>query len=328
MKVFITGAAGYIGHKLAHTLAARGFTVHALVRSDAGRNCLQHRNITVFNGDVLHKETLLPALEGCQQVYHAAARVGAWAKRPQDFYDVNVNGTHHVLEAAAVSGVGKMVFTSTAGIYGPADEKPVDETHQRTLPFRIDYDRSKKEAEDVVVNFCNKYLQTVIVNPAKVFGPGHTSHSLTTNALIAGFLQKGFALIPPGTYRLSFTYIDDVIQGHILAMEKGLPGERYILGGNNVSYFDFFDSIRKLAGTKGRILAVPKTVIKGWALLQEAAHTLTGSGIRFPVKSVDHLFSNYIFSSEKARQQLGYSITPLQTAIIKTIQFLQHAPIT
>lgn len=324
MRVFVTGASGYIGHKLAHSLATKGFQVHVLVRRPAGQKEASNANIRVYKGDVLQKEALLPALEGCQQVYHAAAKVGAWARRPQDFYDVNVGGTRNVLEAAREAGAEKIVFTSTAGVFGPAADIPVDESCHRSVPFTIEYDRSKKEAEDVVAAFNSSGLQTVIVNPAKVFGPGHTSHSLTTNALIATFLVRGIALIPaPGTYKLSFAYIDDVVGGHLLAMEKGRAGERYILGGHNVSYYHFFDCIRKLAGRRGRILPVPKAVIKAWALLQQANHQLTGADMRFPSKAVDHLFSNYIFSSEKAARELGYTITPLEEAIRNTIHFLK-----
>ena len=195
MKIFLTGASGYIGHKLAHRLAGEGHTVHALVRSAVKAKHLQHPNIVLFNGDVLQKETLLPALQGCRQVYHTAAKVGAWCNRPQDFYDVNVTGTAHVLDAALAAGAEKVVFTSTAGVFGPSAGPPVDETHRRTLPFRIDYDRSKKEAEDLLPLYVQRGLPVVVVTPAKVFGPGHTSHSLTANAIISRFLKTGIALV-------------------------------------------------------------------------------------------------------------------------------------
>jgi nucleoside-diphosphate-sugar epimerase len=327
MKILVTGAAGYIGHKLALCLADEGHTVHALVRSVARANHLQHSNIILFEGDVMQKQSLLPAMQGCTQLYHAAAKVGAWAKRPQDFYDVNVTGTAHVLDAAIQAGVQKVVFTSTAGVFGPSVSVPVDEEHQRTLPFRIDYDRSKKEAEALVPAYLRKGLPVVIVSPAKVYGPGYTSHSLTANAIIGSFLKKGITFIPyPGSYKVSFAFADDVVKGHVLAMEKGRAGETFILGGNNVSYAHFFGTIRKLAGSKGRILAVPKPLIKAAAYAQEISHRLTGSPIRFPANSVDHLFSNYTFSSEKAIRQLGYQITPLEEALHQTIHFLKNDP--
>lgn len=325
MNILVTGASGYLGHKLAHSLAAAGHTVHALVRSKSKIALLQHKNIVPYFGDVRQKDTVTKAAQGCQRVYHAAAHVGAWARRPMDFYDVNVMGTKNVLEAAAETGVQKMVVTSTAGVFGSTANEPLDETHHRTLPFVIDYERSKKEAEDLVLAYAGKWTEAVVVSPAKVYGPGHTSHSLTTNALIRTFLERGIAVVPaPGSYRLCFSYIDDVVQGHLLAMEKGRNGERYILGGPNVSYFHFFDTIRKLSGGKGRILNVPKAVVKTWAGGQWLLHALTGTDIRFTVRSVDLLFSNHAYSSDKAVRELGYAITPLEEGIRETIQFLQE----
>lgn len=323
MKIFLTGASGYIGHKLAHTLAAQGHQVHALVRSDSAKALFPHANIRLFKGDVLQKETLLPAMEGCRQVYHTAAKVGAWDRNPQTFYDVNVGGTQKVLEAAETTGVQRLVFTSTAGVLGPSTGEPVTEKQQRALPFRIDYDRSKKEAEDLVLSF--RGVDSMVVSPAKVFGPGHTSHSLTANALILSFLKQHIALIPsPGNYQICFAYVDDVVNGHVLAMENGKPGEKYILGGTNISYYKLFDCIRTLNGGKGRIVAVPRAVIKAWAYVQQLNFKLTGKDIRFPVSSVDHLFSHYIFSSSKAIEDLGYRITPLEHALQATLQFLKQ----
>ena len=326
MKTFITGASGYLGNKLAHTLADSGYEVSALVRSKEAAQLLQHPNITLFNGDILNKESLMQAMSGCNQVYHIAAKVGAWAKDVSVFYDINVEGTRNVFESALKLGVEKIIFTSTSGVIGPSNDGPLDETSPRTIDYTIDYDLSKKKAEELVFQYTDK-LNAVTVNPTKVYGPGKVSHSLSANDIIDRFLKQKVTLIPgPGTYRVCFAFVDDVVNGHIQAMEKGLSGERYILGGVNISYFEFFDTIRKLSGGKGRIIKMPKAVIKSWAAWQELNHRLFGKNVRFTVKSVDHLFSNYIFSSDKAINDLGYSITPLEEAIKKTISYLKHTP--
>ena len=323
MKVCITGASGYLGNKLAHTLAARGIQVHALARSISAGAVLQHPNIIIHEGDILQKDSLSKAMKGCNQVYHTAARVGVWAKDPSEFYQVNVEGTRNVLDAAVASGVEKFVFTSTCGVIGPTPGKPLDETDQRSIGFEIDYDLSKKKAEDLVLEYARNQIHALIVSPSKIFGPGNVSHSLTANAIIDAFLKKGIAFIPqPGTYQVCFAFLDDIVEGHILAMEKGRSGEKYILGGTNISYYAFFNRIRLLSAGKKYILSVPKPVIKGWAYMQVLNHQLTCRPIRFTVSSVDHLFSNYIFSSEKAIRELGYRITPLEEALKKTIQFL------
>src|SRR4030095_2627565 len=189
----------------------------------------------------------------------------------------------------------------------------------------MDWDRSKKMAEDIVLTYSNKGLNSVIVSPSKVYGPGKTSHSLTANAIIKTFLKKGIIFIPsPGPYKLCFAYVDDVVKGHILAMEKGTASEKYILGGHNITYYDFFDRIRTLSHSRGSIVRVPKGMIKLAAYLQELRQKITVAPVLFPVKSVGHAFSNYTFSSEKAMRQLGYTITPLDESLIKTIQFLKN----
>lgn len=325
MKVLVTGASGYIGNKLAHRLADQGKQVHALIRSGDVKKLFRHPNITAFIGDACREDSIAKAIDGCSQVYHVAAKVGAWAKNPSVFYDVNVEGTRKVLDAALRAGVERCVFTSTSGVFGPADKMPITENDTRKIPFQIDYDRSKKLAEEVVLSYADKGISPVIVSPSKVYGPGKTSHSLTANAIIETFLRKKITFIPyPGTYKVCFAYVDDVVNGHILAMEKGRAGETYILGGINISYFDFFDQIRRLSECKGRIITLRRGFVKILAHLQQFNHNLTGADIRFPVKSVDHAFSNYTFSSQKAVDELGYQITPLDEALIQTIQFLKN----
>jgi nucleoside-diphosphate-sugar epimerase len=325
MKIIITGASGYLGNRLAHQLADLGNTVHAFIRPSSPEKLLKHPNITIFKGDILNKESLMDAMRGCRQLYHTAAKVGAWAKFPQSFYSVNVEGTRVVLEAALASGIEKTVFTSTAGVLGPSFDKPLEENDLRLVDFAIDYDISKKKAEEIVAGYIQEGMNVVIVSPSKVYGPGNVSHSLTANAVIQTFLKKRITIIPsPGNYSVCFAFLDDVVMGHIQAMEKGRKGEKYILGGINISYYDFFHQIRTLARSKAFIVSLPKGVIKTWAGLQELSHQVAGNSVRFPVKSVDHFYSNYIFSSKKAVLELGYNITPLDKALKKTINFLTN----
>jgi len=325
MKVLITGASGYIGNKLAMTLADRGYEVHAMVRSADSDKRLDHPNIKVFQGDVLIKESLMLAMNGCEQVYHVAGKAGTWAKDLSVFYNVNVEGTRNVLEAAKTLGVKKTIYTSSCGVLGPSLNEPLCENDSRLVDFVIDYDRSKKMAEDLVIQYSKEGMNVAIVSPAKVYGPGHISHSLMLNAIISKFLKKRITFIPkPGTYRISFAFIDDVVDGHILAMEKGITGENYIIGGPNISHYEFFHRLRTLSSSRGYIVKLPKSIVKAMARIQELNYKLWDMPVLFTVKSVDHLFSNYTFSSEKAIRELGYKITPLGKALQKTIFYLNH----
>jgi len=291
MKIFITGATGYVGNNLAHTLAGMGNEVHVIVRTDSAKELLRHSNISIFKGDILDKKSLLIAMKGCQQVYHTAAKVGVSTRDYSAFYDVNVEGTRNVLDAALQTGIEKFVFTSTCGVIGPSVTEPLTEKDPRITALEIDYDLSKKMGEDLVIQYGKKGLNSVIVCPSKIYGPGNISHSLTANAVMDKFLKKRIVLIPsPGTYKVCFAFIDDIINGHLLAMEKGKSGEKYILGGINISYQDFFDRLRTLSSCKGYIIQLSKTIIKGCALLQLLYHKIAGSHPPFTVKAQDYIF--------------------------------------
>ena len=325
MKIFVTGAAGYIGSKLSMTLAREGHEVHALVRSAASSKWISHQNIKVFTGDLQDIGSLRRAMHGCEQVYHVAGRAGVWAEDKTVFYTVNVEGTRHVLDVAKEVGVKKIVYTSSCGVLGPSVNKPLEENDRRTVGFAIDYDRSKKMAEDLVTQYVKAGMHVIIVSPAKVFGPGHVSHSLMMNAMISSFLKKRITFVPsPGTFCVGFASVDDIVTGHILAMEKGRAGEVYILGGTNISHFEFFNRLRTLSSVRGRIVMLPKTIVKAWAYIQTLSYRFWGTPVMLTPVSVDHLFSHYIFSSDKAIRELGYSITPMDDVLRQTILYLRN----
>ena len=322
MNVFITGATGYIGNQLARTLADKGHCVHALIRNEKMAGSLQHRNIRVFLGDLNNREQIRQAMCGCQQAYHVAGQVRSWMKDPSVIYKVNVEGTLNVFQEAMCAGISRVVFTSTCGVIGPSFKEPMTEKDPRITGFVLDYELSKKMAEDLVRQFIRKGLDIVIVSPSKVYGPGQISHALTYNAFIKKFLRSGVALIPyPGNYQGCFGYLDDIVRGHILAMEKGRTGEKYILGGVNISYKNFFREIRKITG-HGKIIPIPKFIVKAWAYWQWIQYKTFHKDPLFTPGVINHFFRNYIFSSDKAITELGYQITPFEEAIHKTIHFL------
>ena len=325
MKILVTGATGYLGHSLALALAERDNEVHILVRNSNSLNIPQHKNIKIFKGDITDRQSLVLAMKDCQQVYHTAARVGLCIGESDDFYKVNVEGTRNVLDTIVQLGVEKAVFTSTCGVVGPSKGEPLNEGSPRMIDIDNAYDSTKKSSEDLIFQYAAKGTNAVIVSPSKVYGPGNISHSLTANAVIDLFLKKGVTFIPsPGTYQVCFAFIKDVVEGHILAMDKGKSGEKYILGGINVPYTKFFNQIRSTSLCNSRIIQLSKNVFKGFALFQWLSYKTIGNKPYFTSKSIDYLCNNYTFSSDKAIKELGYQITPLNEGLQQTIHFLKN----
>jgi len=325
MKVLVTGATGYVGHNLALTLAQEGNEVHILVRNPGSLFIPKHRHIRVFTGDITEKISILPAIKSCEQVFHTAALVGLYASKASAFYDVNVEGTRHVLEAAADTGVRKFIFTSTCGVIGPSLNKPMSESDPRVTAFNNDYDLSKFLAEKLVNDYGKQGLFTVIASVAKVYGPGVETHPLSVNSIIRRFVQGKITFCPtPDDLVSNYVFIDDLVRGHLQAIEKGQSGEKYILGGENLSYANFFQTLRNVSGIKGRLFPASKNLARlygGWHFI---GAKLARKEPFFTANGVNQIFCNKLFDCSKAIGELGYSITPFATALQQTIQFYKN----
>lgn len=324
MKILITGASGYIGNKLAHTLANNGNTVHAIILSAAEEKLLRHPNITTFKGNILDKESLSAAMKGCVQVYHMAGMVKLWAKDADAFYQLNLVGTNNVLEAALNEGIKKFVYTSTCGVWGPSKDQLLIENDPRTSSFDNDYDLSKYMAEKSVKEYSKKGLCTVIVNLSRVYGPGLQTHSSGVNRFTHYLLNKRIFTMP---WRLdvsaNYAFIDDVVNGHILAMEKGLVGEKYILGGENVSYKRFANTVKQISLTKNTYIRIPPFLLKAFSLIELMRGKLNGHEPFITPNVAKRIQMDKIFDCTKAIRQLGYRITPFEEGMKTTIDHLK-----
>ncbi len=324
MKILVTGATGYVGHQLALALADQGNCVHIIVRDPSSLNIPRHDNIIVFAGDITNPSSIRPAMNDCKQVYHTAAVVKIFDRDPSIFYKVNVEGTKNLLTQALESGVKKFVFTSSCGVMGASVLEPKCENDPRTTSFDNDYEFTKFLAENLVREYIHKGLFTVIVSLSKVYGPGIETHPVSVNTLINKCIKGRLTFIPkPGRLVTNYCFIDDVVKGHILAMENGIGGEKYILGGENISYAELSQTIRSLSGSKARIIEAPKSLAQIFALLQWIYYKITRKEPFATSKSINHIFCNKTFSSGKAIRQLGYRLTPLQEGLQHTIQFLK-----
>ncbi len=324
MRIFITGVTGYIGQKLMLSAVERGYTVHALVRNPSSQQLTAHGRIHYFKGDITDYDSLLKAMQNCNAVMHAAGITQLWHHDRTVFYRVNVGGTKNVLEAACSLNIQKLVFTSTCGVLGPSFRFPVVEEDPRITPFENDYEISKHCAEELVKEYSRKGLFAVIVALPRVYGPGLMTGGNPVSKLIGNTIKRRIGFIPDAKQVVgNYAFIDDVVEGHFLALQKGLGGEKYILGGKNYSYAQFFDNIRKISEEKVHLVTIPKFLLKLVSKITYTISIFTKSHTHLTPKTIDRLYQDRALSCEKAIRQLGYRITPLETGLYETIQFLK-----
>ena len=323
-RIFVSGATGFIGSHLVLHLANEGHTVHAMFRSFQKAEILKQKNICLFKGDVCDKSSLEAAMALCEEAYHLGAFARLWDKDPNLCQRVNVEGTLNVLDTAVKCGIKKLVVTSTAGVLGPSNSKPIDEECERTSEFFNSYELSKFEMEKKVLEYVEKGLLVVIVNPTRVFGPGILSEANSATKIINAYIHGKWHIIPgSGNSTGNYVFIDDIVKGHILAMEKGLPGERYILGGTNLSFLDFFSVISAVSGKRYRMIRLPSQLLICISGLVFFFSRLFGKTPRLAPQWIKRYLQNWAVSSKKAERKLGYKITPIEEGIRKTVQWLR-----
>jgi farnesol dehydrogenase len=325
MNIFITGATGYIGNNLAKKLADEGNIIHALCRNE-NTPVLSHANIKIFKGDITDKTSIEKAIQGCEQVYHLAAYARVWAKDMSIFYKLNVDGLRNVLDAARNSSVQKIVFTSTAGTLGPSGAQPVKEDDKRIGKPFTDYEISKTQAELLCREYCNKYgMHIVIVNPPRIYGHGIITESNAVTRLVKLYMAGKWKITPGDGKRTgSYVYIDDIVNGHTLAMQKGRSGERYILAGVNASYNEFFDLLAKITGKKVSLIKMPVWLMMIAGNAMQLYTNITGKPPLLTPPWIKKYYHDWSLSSEKAQRELGYTYISLEEGLQKTVDWLKQ----
>ena len=319
MKAFITGGTGFVGSAVIRKLLAAGHQVRALVRPGTNTRQLDGLPVERIEGDLANAGSLHTGMSGCQWVFHVAALYAYWGYIWDDFYQSNVEGTRRVLEAAARSGVQRIVHTSSIASLGiPRDGTPGTEETSVTLEDMLsDYKRSKYLAEEVVREFVANGLPVVTVNPAAPVGVG--DHKPTqTGKMIVDFLNgKMPAYVDTG---LTIVDVDDVAEGHMLAMEKGKIGERYILGGENLSLKQVLDLLSEVSGRPEVRLRIPHAVVLAWAYVDTWFARLDSKHIPAATPDAVRVSSKKeYFSSAKAMRELGYTFIPAREALRKAV---------
>lgn len=323
-RIFITGGTGFIGQKLARSLADEGNEVIALVRSKNKAKDLEHDRIYHVQGDLFSNEALEEGMEGCDEVYHLAAFASVWAK-DNTFERINIDGTLNILNIAKKQGVKKTLVTSTAGVIGPAIDGPVHENTPRKVDFFTPYESSKYESELKIQEHVKNGQHVVIVNPTRVFGPGPLNVSNSVTKLIKQYIDGKWKFIPgDGMSTGNYVYVDDVIKGHKLAMEHGKAGERYLLGGEDATYHELFDTIAEIGGQKYKLYKIPLNLLLTFGKLQLFMAESFGRQPMITPGWVRKYLYEWRVSSEKAKNDLGYQVTPLKEGIQETVNWLRN----
>lgn len=320
----VTGGNGFVGVHVVRALLARGDRVRVLVRKGADRAALDGCDVEFALGDLRDRESIERAVAGCEEVYHVAADYRLWVPDPDAMYAANVDGTRNVIEAARRAGARRIVHTSTVGALGiPARGIGTEDT-----PVSIDdmvgpYKRSKFMAERVAVDAARDGAPVVIVNPSTPVGPLDLKPT-PTGRIIVDFLNRRMpAFVDTG---LNLADVEDVARGHLLAAEHGRVGEKYILGGENLTLKEMLDRLARLSGLPAPRVRLPYAVAFGFALGAEAvSRVLTHRAPRASLTEVRMSRKHMFFDSSKARRELGYLPGPVDNALARAIEFFRRS---
>jgi farnesol dehydrogenase len=320
----VTGATGFIGNRLVQELLNRKMQVHVLVRSKNKFPADIREEVTVFCGDISNLAAIDSATKNCDYIFHLAGFAGIWSKDKTIPYRTNVEGTKNILEAALRNHIKKVVFTSSAATLPPSDTgKSVDENSPQPDLYLTDYEKTKRIAEQICYEYFQKGIEIVIVNPTRVFGPGLLNKSNSVSILIKNYMNGTWRFVPgDGKQVGNYVFIDDVVNGHILALERGIPGEKYILGGTNISYNKFFDTIGEVGGKKYKLFHLHNQIMYAFSKFELFCAEIFGKPPLITPPWVKRYNQHRSVSSQKAIKELRYSITPLPEGIEKTILWL------
>jgi dihydroflavonol-4-reductase len=311
----LTGATGFVGSAVARVLAARGHRLRLLVRPTSDRRNLAGLEADLALGDLTDAGSLGRAAAGCRYVMHVAADYRFWVPDPDAMLRANVDGTLAVMRAAQAAGVERIVYCSSVAALGwAANGVPADEaTPTNEADFIGTYKRSKYLAERVVMDLVQQEdLPAVVVNPAAPVGPRDIKPTPTGKMIRDAAAGRVPAYIDTG---LNVVHVDDVAEGHALALERGRVGERYVLGGENLLLKDLLALVADVAGRKPPTIELPEAVVWPAAWIMEMLAKLTGIP---PMMTRDHIKMarhKMFYSSAKAMNELGYAPRPVRTAI-------------
>jgi dihydroflavonol-4-reductase len=323
MTTLVTGATGFVGSHVARQLVTAGHSVRVLVRHTSNRQILEAWPVEQVEGDLRDASSLAKAMKGIRRVFHVAADYRLWTPRPEEVYESNVRGTQRLLEAAERAGVEKIVYTSTvATMVVPRPGALPNEETRATLEEMIGhYKRSKFLAEQEALRAAARGLPVVIVNPTAPVGPGDWKPT-PTGRIILDFLNgKMPAYVDTG---LNLVAVEDVAAGHLLAAEKGRIGERYILGGRNLTLKQILDVLSAIAGRPAPRVKLPHAVALAAGYADHWLSRLIGRPPQIPVEGVKMSRHRMFVESDKAGKELDYKPTSVEGALERAVRWYEE----
>lgn len=325
MRALVTGTTGFVGAAVGRALLSAGWQVRALVRPSSDLRNLAGLPFETAIGDLSDTALLQAALSGCEALYHVAAEYRLWSSEPQRFYRSNVEGTRNLLTAAGQVGVRRVVYTSSVATLRPqADGSPSDESAVAQLSDMIGhYKRSKFLAEQWVLEAARSGLPVVIVNPSTPVGPGDVKPTPTGRLVLDAATGRMPAYVDTG---LNIVHVDDVAQGHLQAFEHGRIGERYILGGTDLSLQQILAMVAALVGRRPPRVRLPLAVALPIAHVAEAVARLSRTDTRITVDGVRMARHHMYFSSAKAADELGYRWRAPEQAFEDAVRWFRRTP--
>lgn len=322
--VFITGASGFVGSAVARELSKAGFALRALVRRGSPRTNLEGLDAEIIEGDMRDEKAVTAAVKGARYVFHVAADYRLWAPKPEEIMHANVEGTRAVMQAARAVGAERIVYTSSvATLKLREDGMPADETRPLSDDEAIGaYKRSKVAAERLVERMTGEGLPAVIVNPSTPLGPRDRRPTPTGRMIVEAASGRMSAFVDTG---LNLVHVGDVAAGHLAALKHGRIGERYILGGENMTLAELLGTIARLTGRSPPLLRLPRGPLYPLAYLAEMAANVTK---REPLLTLDGLRMSkqlMFFASAKAERELGYRARTAEEGIRDAIDWFRQA---
>lgn len=322
-KILVTGGTGFIGNHIVRRLCCENFSVRVLARPTSPLDCLKSLPVEVATGDLSDKESLKPAVEGCQVVFHVAADYRLWAAHPEELYRSNVDGTANLLAAAFDHGVRRVVYTSTVGTIGFPENGCAGTEESFPDPEQLagHYKRSKFQAEQIALRYAREGHPVVVVNPTAPVGEGDRKPT-DTGKIILDFLNRRMpAYIDTG---LNLVDVRDVAEGHLAALNRGRPGERYILGGRNMTFKEILSALAEITGIPAPSVRLPYTAAWCAAAVDTFLAGFTGRPPRAPLEGVRMARHKMWVSSAKAERELGYCAHPVEKALERAVEWFRN----